>query len=482
MIASSSSSRPAGTQSRSVADTRLARADIAVIGGGVVGCAIARQLTLDGAQVVLLEKAPDILDGASKANSAILHTGFDAPVASLEHACVREGYDEYRRIHADFNLPVRDTGALVAAWTECEEEQLDQILAQARENGVSEARILNRREVMAHEPQLAASIRAAIEVPSEAIIDPWSAPLAYLHQAVANDARAFFNAEVTDGRFDGALWHLDTAKGRVEVAQVVNCAGLHGDRLEHALLGESDFEILPRKGQFVVFDEAAFSLLNRIVLPVPTPRTKGVVLFPTIFGNLAVGPTAEEQDSRDDSSTDAEVLRGLVRFAVTHLPALKDMPVTATYAGLRPATERPEYRIRHRAGQHWVSVGGIRSTGLSAALGIARHVSRLMDLAQAGFAPVADPVIPTVPNLAEHRPRDWQVPGYGEIVCHCEMVTDREIRAALSGEVPAKSLDGLKRRTRATMGRCQGFNCTARLSELADSVFSAPISVGAAHE
>ena len=144
--------------------------------------------------------------------------------------------------------------------------------------------------------------------------------------------------------------------------------------------------------------------------------------------------------------------------------------------------ERPEYRIRHRAGQHWVSVGGIRSTGLSAALGIARHVSRLMDLAQAGFAPVADPVIPTVPNLAEHRPRDWQVPGYGEIVCHCEMVTDREIRAALSGEVPAKSLDGLKRRTRATMGRCQGFNCTARLSELADSVFSAPISVGAAHE
>lgn len=461
---------------------RFAQTDIAVIGAGVVGCAVARQLTLDGARVVLLEKAPDILAGASKANSAILHTGFDAPPGSLEHSAVQAGYDEYRRIHERFNLPLRETGALVAAWTEEEVDKLSTILAKAHENGVTDARMISAREALRREPRLSPFLRAAVHVPGEVIIDPWSAPLAYLTQAVANGARAVFDAEVTSGRFDGTSWVLETPKGTVAATYVVNCAGLFGDRLDQLLIGESDFEIRPRKGQFVVFDKAAARLLSSILLPVPTARTKGVVLFPTIFGNLAVGPTAEDQDSREDVGTDTETLQELVRAAIRWVPALGGMPVTATYAGLRPATERPEYRLRHRSGQNYVSVGGIRSTGLSAALGIARHVAGLFGLAEAGFVPVPDPAVPTMPTLAEDATRDWQRPGWGEIVCHCEMVTDREIRAALASDVPARSLEGLKRRTRAMMGRCQGFHCSGRIAELTDGLFDTPICRGKAHD
>jgi glycerol-3-phosphate dehydrogenase len=459
----------------------LADTDVAIVGGGVVGCAVARRMTLEGASVVLIEKAADILDGASKGNSAILHTGFDAPAGSLEWRCIQEGYDEYLAIRNDLNLPLLRTGALVAAWTEAEEERLATVLGQVHENGVEDAHLLSRLEVLALEPELAPGICAAIAVPREYIIDPWSAPLAYLLQAIGNGAQAVFDAEVTGGAFDGADWLLETSRGQVRARSVVNCAGLYGDILDRTLLGAAAFTIKPRKGQFVVFDKAARKLIGSIILPVPTERTKGIVLCPTIFGNLLVGPTADEQDGRDDASVNQETLAALVARAIEIVPALADIPVTATYAGIRPATERKEYRIIEDAERNWITVGGIRSTGLSAALGIARHVHRLLSARAAGFKPLESPSAPSVPNLAEHLPRDWEKPGYGEIVCHCEMVTDREVRAALAGPAPAGDLAGLKRRTRAAMGRCQGFYCLARLTELTEGRFAEPLAVGAAH-
>lgn len=462
-------------------DTLLADGDVAIIGGGVVGCAVARRMALEGASVVLIEKAADILDGASKGNSAILHTGFDAPVGSLEWQCVREGHAEYLAIRDSLNLPILETGALVAAWTEAEEERLADVLRQAHDNGVEDAHPLSRSEALALEPNLDHRIRAAVAVPREHIIDPWSAPLAYLLQAIGNGARAIFNAEVAGGEFDGAGWLLDTRRGQVRARHVVNCAGLYGDIVDRTVLGAAEFTIKPRKGQFVVFDKAARNFIRSIILPVPTERTKGIVLCPTVFGNVLVGPTAEEQDARDDASVDEETLNALVARAIGIVPALADIPVTATYAGIRPGTERKEYRIVEDAGCNWVTVGGIRSTGLSAALGIARHVHRLLSTQGASFKALENPSAPCVPNLAEHLSRDWQRPGYGEIVCHCEMVTDREIHAALEGPAPAGDLAGLKRRTRATMGRCQGFYCSARLAELTEGRFAEPIAVGAAH-
>ncbi len=460
----------------------LASGDIAVIGGGVVGCAVARKMALEGASVILIEKAADILEGASKGNSAILHTGFDAPPGSLEWKCVQKGYFEYLEIHESLNLPLLKTGALVAAWTEEQEAKFSDILKKGLDNGVEDIHLLSRSEVLDLEPHLAKRIRAAIAVPREYVIDPWSTPLAYLQQALKNGGQALFDAEVTGGEFDGNKWLLQTKRGQVQANHVINCAGLYGDLLDRNLLGSSEFIIKPRKGQFVVFDMAASELLSSVILPVPTERTKGIVLFPTIFGNIAVGPTAEDQDGRDDASVDKDNLEALRAQAIEKVPELANIPVTATYAGIRPASEKREYQVIEDSDRNWITLGGIRSTGLTSALGLAQHVHQLLAEQGTHFDPPAKPNIPPVPNLAEHLPRDYETPGYGEIVCHCELVTEREINAVMDGPIPAGSLAGLKRRTRATMGRCQGFYCSARLAELTRGKFAEPLGVEDADE
>lgn len=293
-----------------------------------------------------------------------------------------------------------------------------------------------------------------------------------------NGGQAIFNAQVRGGDFDGDTWTLDTAQGRVRARFVINCAGLYGDILDQNVRGDSRFTIRPRKGQFVVYDKAASNLLSSIILPIPTERTKGIVLFPTIFGNIVVGPTAEEQESRDDASVDRKILLSLSARAAQMIPALAGMPVTATYAGIRPATEKPHYRIRHNRQQNWITLGGIRSTGLTGALGLACHVSELLNTRDHGFTPLTSPIRPSMPNLAEHLPRDYTIPGYGQVVCHCEMVTQREILAAMDSPVPAGNPGGLKRRTRAGMGRCQGFYCSARLAELTKGKLDPPMATG----
>ncbi|PSM15930.1 NAD(P)/FAD-dependent oxidoreductase [Nitratireductor sp. StC3] len=455
--------------------------DVAIIGGGVVGCAMARRLTLDGAKLVLLERAPDILSGASKANSAILHTGFDAPPDSLELACVQAGYREYREIRKAMNLPLLETDAMVVAWTGADMDKLDGIENQARQNGVARVRRLTARETRAREPELSSAAAGALLVPGEHVIDPWTAPLAYLRQAVVNGAQVRLNSGVTAGRFDGAAWQLDTPHGSVRATAVINCAGLHGDTVEQCLLGRTWFTIKPRKGQFVVYDKAAAKLLSSIVLPVPSERTKGVVLTRTVFGNLLVGPTAEDQDDRERASVEAPVLDSLIATAVKMVPALETMPVTAVYAGLRPATEIKDYRVRAIAEQNWISVGGIRSTGLTAALGLAAHVATLHAAFGGSFTPLEDPAVPRMANLADHRNRPWQATDHGEIVCHCELVTRGEVEAALQGPLPAGDFGGLKRRTRVCMGRCQGFYCQARVAALTAGRLAEPLSVGPAH-
>lgn len=453
--------------------------DIAIVGAGVVGCAAARRFARAGLKIALIEKGADILSGASKANSAILHTGFDAPPGSLELRCMQHGYDEYIAIRESLNLPLLETGAMVVAWSDDEEARLAGLLQQAHENGVDDARLIGAAAVRAREPALARHARAALLVPREHVIDPWSPFLGYVIEARQLGAALLFDTEVTGGSFDGARWRLDTSGGSVEASWVVNCAGLHGDTMERLLLGQSSFEIRPRKGQFVVFDKAAARLLTTIILPVPNDRTKGVVLTRTIFGNVLVGPTAEEQQDRTRASVTEPELAGLVSRAVEIVPALEVMPVTAVYAGLRPASDEKHYRIHADRERHWITAGGIRSTGLTASLGIARHLLELFDEGRAA-TPLLDTSAPQLPMLAEHETRDWQNEGYGEIVCHCEMVTRREIEAALTGPVPPGDFGGLKRRTRCGMGRCQGFYCNGRLAALTAGRFREPLAAGSA--
>ncbi|MBE9638848.1 NAD(P)/FAD-dependent oxidoreductase [Salipiger mangrovisoli] len=446
--------------------------DVAIIGAGVVGCAIARRLTLDGARVVVLEKARDVLDGASKGNSAILHTGFDAPPGSLEQACVASGYAEYLNIAPALNLPILKSGAMVLAWTTEQLAALPGLIGKAHRNGVPDVAPLERDEILRREPNLSRDVLGGFEVPGEYLIDPWTTAHAYILQALANGASLRRGAEVLGGHRGKEIWTLNTSTGDVHAHYVINCAGLYGDVVDRRLLGRSTFKIRPRKGQFVVFDKPASALASAILLPVPSKTTKGIVVCRTIFGNLLVGPTAEDQDDREDASTDRATLEALRGQGIKMLPGLADCEITATYAGLRPACEFPEYQVMQEDG--YVTVGAIRSTGLSAALGIARHVAEM--IGPLG-TPLTEPVIPLVDRLSEHHPRDWQCDGHDGIVCHCELVTRREIERVLTGPMPPASLQGLKRRTRVTMGRCQGFYCLPELARITTGRLEVPMDV-----
>ncbi len=438
---------------------------IAVIGGGVVGCAILRQFALNGLKGVLLERGQDILSGASKANSALFHSGFDADPESLEYACIQRGRTEYLQVVAQLNLPILKTSALMIGRGVGQMEQIEHLHNSVSQNPNFAVSLNSESEVRASFPWLTPDLLGGMLIEGEDVIDPWSTALAYAQHAIANGAEIVRGCEVEDGEFDGHVWRLKTSKGDVFAKVVINAAGINADILE-TIRGESEFTIKPRKGQFVVFDKAASEIVNTIVLPVPTKDSKGVLIAPTIFGNVICGPTSENQESRTDSSVSKAVLEKLLATASDTVPELRHIPVTATYAGIRTATESKDYQIRGFPENHWIAVAGIRSTGLTAALGIANYVAEIYSSKFESLPGAASSVSISVPNLAEHQTRPYQTGGFGEIVCHCERVTRLEIENAVTGSLPATDIHGLKRRTRVLMGRCQGFYCSSRVFQL----------------
>jgi glycerol-3-phosphate dehydrogenase len=378
---------------------------------------------------------------------------------------MQQGYREYLNIHAQLNLPLVKSGAVVVAWNEAELARLDGIHAKAHDNNVTDVTRIDRDALRRLEPLLSPKAIAGIHVPGEHIIDPWSAPLAYVHQGIAHGGIVLRDCRVKSGHFDG-VWHLDTDQGEVSADLVINAAGNQGDIVE-AINRPAPFKITPRKGQFVVFDKPAERLLKSIILPVPSERTKGIVICRTAFGNVLVGPTAEDQEDRVHAEVDRAALQQLVARGIEILPGLASVDVTAIYAGLRPATQFKDYQITAQADRRWITVAGIRSTGLTGALGIAQHVAGLY-AASFGRLDEATPIWTPVPNLCEEGTRPFQDPLGTEIVCHCELVTRPEIENALGGTLPAGDLGGLKRRTRALMGRCQGFYCSAQVMAIAE--------------
>lgn len=443
--------------------------DVAVIGAGIVGCGIFKEFCQNGAKTVLVEKENDILEGASKGNSAILHTGFDAPEDSLELQCVKAGYKEYLKIKDKLNLPLLNTQALVVAWSDEQEEKLDGIIQKGFNNGVSELEMISSSQIFKREQHLSKNAKAAILVKGESLIDPWTTPLAYVKLGVASGGKLAFSHEVQSGNFNGEYWEIQTSSKTIKAKTIINAAGLYGDIVEQ-IKGDSDFKIIPRKGQFIIFDETAYNLVNSIILPVPTKITKGVVITKTAFGNILVGPTAEEQNSRTDSFTKDETLQMLKDKAYEMLPSLQNHKIIATFAGLRPASDKNYYRVKINDAKNWITVGGIRSTGLTSSLGLAKYVYQLNNK-KYDKKNVSSSKI-TISNISEFAPRDYLSKDYGKIVCHCECVTQREIQNALKDDVSAGTLAGLKRRTRVTMGRCQGFNCASAIAEICQDMKS----------
>ncbi len=445
--------------------------DVAVVGAGVVGCAIARHLAQFELDCALVEAGPDVGAGTSKANTAILHTGFDARPGTLESALVRRGYGLLQDYAQQAGIPVEPAGALLIAWDPVQAQALPRIRSVARENGV-EVRMVSRDELYRLEPALGPGALTGLEVPGEAILCPFTTTLAYACQAVVNGTTLVLNAPVQSIEAVDGLHVLATPRGAIRCRHLVNAAGLNSD-LINQMMGHGGFSILPRRGELIVFDKFASSLVGRILLPIPGKMGKGVLISPTVYGNVLLGPTAEDIDDRGGTETTAVGLASLLQTGARILPALVDEEITAAYAGLRAATEHEDYQIASHPNQRYVCVGGIRSTGVSASLAIAQYVADR--LAESGLSLRRKPVFKPVrmAYIGEHRPRPYQTPEliagdpeYGEIVCHCEKVTRGEIRAAFDSPLPPSNLDGLRRRTRALMGRCQGFYCQAQVQAL----------------
>jgi glycerol-3-phosphate dehydrogenase len=449
--------------------------DVAVVGAGAVGCAVARELTRRGARCALIEAGPDVGAGTSKANTAILHTGFDAKPGTDESRLLARGYRLLSDYAARVGIPTEGIGALMVAWTPEQREALAGIRATAAENGYEETRAVDLEELYAREPNLGPGAEGAIEIPGEGIICPFTTTLAFATEAVGAGCELVLNAAVNGVRAFGGGHELDTARGPVRAQYLVNAAGLRSDEID-AMLGHSDFRVTPRRGELIVFDKLARGLINQILLPVPTEKTKGVLVSPTVYGNVLLGPTADDIDDKTDRSTTATGLTSLMKAGGRIIPRLVGHEVTATYVGLRAATEHRDYQLRAHPERRYICAGGIRSTGISGSLGIAEWVRDALADAGLQLSAPGPEVQLRMPNIGEFGSRPYQDaklieadPDYGRIVCFCERVTRGEIDAALSSPIPPIDRDGLRRRTRALMGRCQGFFCAAEVGAMMEA-------------
>ena len=446
------------------------------MGAGAVGCAVARELSRRGGSCVLLDAAPDIGTGTSKANTAILHTGFDAKPGTVEAGLVALGYELLSQYAEQVGIPTARLGALMVAWNTDQLQALDGVEASARENGYEETRAVSVEELYAREPNLGPGAQGAVEIPGEGIVCPFTTTLAFATEALASGCRLALNAAVTGVRSSGGGHVLETARGEVRTEHVVNAAGLRSDEID-AMLGHSDFRVTPRRGELIVFDKLAGGLVNQVILPVPTEKTKGVLVSPTVYGNVLLGPTADDVEDKTDRSTTTGGLAALMEAGSRVMPRLVEHEVTATYVGLRAATQQRDYQLIARPDQRYVCAGGIRSTGITASLAIAEWVAEALTDAGLSLGERPTSVGVRMPNIGEFGSRPYQdeelirrEPDYGRIVCFCERVTRGEIDAALGSSIPPADADGLRRRTRALMGRCQGFYCGAEVAKALEAV------------
>jgi glycerol-3-phosphate dehydrogenase len=429
-----------------------------------VGAAIACELSHFELTCALVEAGPDVGGGTSKANTALLHTGFDAKPGTLEARLVRRGHELLSAYAQRAGIPLAAIGAQLVAWDDEQLAAFPGIVERARANGYDSIRELNAEELYRREPRLGPGARGALHVPDEGIVCPFTTPLAYATEAVLNGCELRRDTRVTGvERRPGGGFDVLTTSGTFTTRYLVNAAGLRSDELNR-LVGHDGFTVTPRRGELIVFDKLSRPLLNHIILAVPSRTTKGILVAPTVFGNLLLGPTAEDVERKDDTSSTAAGLAYLRREGKRILPELLQHEVTAVYVGLRAATEHTDYQITIHAPEGYACVGGIRSTGLTASLAIAEHVRTELEAAGLQLRPKSEPASVRMPNIGELSPRPYEAGG--RIVCFCERVTLGEIEAAVRSSIPPVDLDGLRRRTRVLMGRCQGFYCGARVAQL----------------
>ena len=452
----------------------MLKTDVVVIGAGAVGCAVARELSKYEIDVIVVEKNEDVGGDASKSNSAIIHTGYDATPGTLESQLVVAANPMYDEIARDLDVPFARIGAILPAITQEQYEKLPAIKEKAFNNHVYDVEFKTGEELLAMEPNLNPEVKGGLYIPRESIIDPFILVQAYAENAHENGVEFLLSTKVTGIKTEnGKIKSVETTAGEIETRYVINCAGLYCDEIAE-MVGTAEYKVVARKGQFYILDKNTSCQVNHIVLPIPTKVTKGKLMCPTIHGNMLVGPTAEDQESKTDKSTSTEGLNSIAVDVRNLVPGVNLRDTITQYSGLRP-NRNPEglHFDMYDDLEGYVNLSGVRSTGLtlSAAMGdyvVQQMMNHGLELTfKKNFVSKRKGIV----KFSECSPEEQEAlikenPLYGNIVCRCETVTEAEILDAIHRPLGARSMDAVKRRVRAGMGRCQGGFCGPKVIEI----------------
>lgn len=455
--------------------------DVAIIGAGVIGCAVARYLAAYQVKACVIDKEEDVCGQTSKANSAIAHAGFDAEPGSLKASMNVLGSQMLEALSKELDFTYRRCGSLVLCFHEADLDKLYALKEKGEKNGVKDLKILTKEEVHQLEPNITGDMVAAIYAPTGAILCPFELTIALAENASTNGIEFKLNTEVKSIKVVDSGYYLKTNNGVVKATCVVNAAGVYTDIL-HNMVCPEKIHITARKGEYCLLDKKAGSYVSRTIFQLPGVMGKGVLVTPTVHGNLLVGPTAADIDNKEGINTTAAGLGFLTDRAKISVPAVPLRQVITSFAGLRAHEDGDDFVIGKAVGTSgFYDAAGIESPGLTASPAIGSYLAELLaaDLKlekNEQFNGKRQGILkPQELSREEYKKLLKEQPLYGNIICRCEMISEGEIVDAIHRPLGARSLDGVKRRTRAGMGRCQSGFCSPRTMEILEREVPLPI-------
>lgn len=448
--------------------------DVIVIGAGVSGCAVARELAKQQRRIAVLEKASDVCEGTSKANSGIVHAGYDAKSGTLKAKLNVLGNTKMEQLSKELNFPFRRNGSLVLCFEEEGMSGLQELLERGERNGVSGLRILTPEQVWELEPNISKEIVGALYAPTGGIVCPFGFNIALAENAAENGVDFYLNHEVTEIKEQ----YIVTAGGdRFQAPIIINAAGVYADKI-HNMVSSHNMKIVPRRGEYCLLDKKCGGVVSATIFQQPSKLGKGILVTPTVHGNLLVGPTAEDIPDKEAVDTTAAGIAKVLERGGASVPALDSRQVITSFAGLRAHLTEYDRGVgdfvigEAEDAPGFFDVAGIESPGLTAAPAVGEYVAELVNAAYP--APERKDFKATreaIPNMAEASEEERKAliaanPAYANVICRCELVTEGEIVEAIRRPLGARTLDGVKRRTRAGMGRCQSGFCSPKTLEI----------------
>lgn len=443
--------------------------DVAIIGGGITGSATAYFLSRYRLKIALLEKKNDVCCGTTKANSAIIHAGYDPEPGTLMARLNVKGSEMAEELCKKLDVAYKRIGSLVVAFSPEERKTVETLYERGCKNGVKGLKIVEKDELKALEPQISDNAECALYAPSAAIVNPWEYGLAMAETAVRNGVSLKLNFEVKKITRQGDFWHIEGDGQSVDAKYVVNAAGVDCDDI-HNMAAPEDFKVIPSAGEYYLLDKCEGTRANHVIFQCPNKDGKGVLVSPTVHGNLIVGPNADKRD-KHDTSTNTRCLDFIREKALKSIPSISFRENIRNFTGVRALTEKDDFIINFAA-ENFLDLAGIKSPGLSAAPAIGLEAVKMLgekglELEEkSAFCDKRTHIRFKELSQEEKNKLISETPAFGRVICRCETITEGEILEALKSPIPPVSLDGIKRRAGTGMGRCQGGFCGPKVLEI----------------